>query len=287
VTARTTLATEPRRPEHSGAEARSPDWNPGPGADKSDTLPDGTSDMERLYQMFYELNRGERARVLQALAVSALEQSPPPCGRSPRARMVCFLALCCVGLIPWTIGLAVTLPRSYLVDTWPLAWVGFDTILLGCLGTTAWAFWKKRQVAVMASLVTSVLLLCDAWFDVMTAHSGRCLELSITTAMLGEIPIGVLLGLVSVRLLHASRAGDPTSGSLPISLWQTPLRWPARQASESRLLPSRRRQSRGRPAKIQSTGVFSGQRRDGRHDRHQSTTIQVSAIDRYQRKDDG
>ena len=228
MTAHTALATEPRRPEHSGAEAQSHDWPPGPSADRSDARPDGTSDVKRLYQAFSELNHGERARVLQALVGSAPENSLPPDSRSPsRGRMVCFLALCCLGLIPWTIGLALTLPRSYLVDTWPLAWVGFDTILLGCLGTTAWAFWKKRQVAVVASLVTSVLLLCDAWFDVITAHSGRCLELSITTAILGEIPIGVLLGLVSIRLLDASRARDPASGPLPISLWQAPLRWPA------------------------------------------------------------
>jgi hypothetical protein len=85
-----------------------------------------------------------------------------------------------------------------------LAWTGFDIILLGCLGTTAWTLWKQRQVAVVASMITSALLLCDAWFDIVTAHSGRCLDLSIATAVFGEIPIAVLLGLVSVRLLHAS-----------------------------------------------------------------------------------
>ena len=225
MTSRSALATEPRQPENSGTEAESYDWSPGPSADRSHSRSDSTSDVERICQTFYELNRGERARVLQALAISAPEQSLPPGGRSPfRGRMVCFLALCCLGLIPWTIGLAVTLPRNYLVDNWPLAWVGFDTILLGCLGTTAWALWKQRQVAVVTSMVTSVLLLCDAWFDVVTAHSGRCLVLSITTAVLGEIPIGVLLGLISIRLLHASPEAAHGNGSSPISLWQVPLR---------------------------------------------------------------
>ena len=62
-----------------------------------------------------------------------------------RRWIVRFLSLCCLVLIPWTIGLGVTLPRHYLVDNWPLAWTGFDAILLGCLSTTAWALWKQRQ----------------------------------------------------------------------------------------------------------------------------------------------
>jgi hypothetical protein len=175
--------------------------------------------------------------------------------------MVCFLALCCLGLIPWTIGLAVTLPRSYLVDKWPLAWVGFDTILLGCLSTTAWALWKQRQVAVVTSMVTGVLLLCDAWFDVITAHSGRCLVLSIMTAALGEIPIGVLLGLISIQLLHANRGPASLSGSSPISLWQAPLRWPTPRAAEASC-PPRSFSVKGQICQSLSTAVFFGRQRD-------------------------
>jgi hypothetical protein len=115
------------------------------------------------------------------------------------------------------------LPRSYLVATWPLAWTGFDIVLLGCLGTTAWALWKQRQVAVVASMVTSVLLLCDAWFDIVTAHSGRCLILSVITAVFAEIPIAMLLGLISVRLLRASGRAARGVGTPSVSLWRTPL----------------------------------------------------------------
>jgi hypothetical protein len=166
-------------------------------------------------------------RVLRALpppipGISTRPSGPP----SSRSRVVQLLALCCLGLIPWTIGLAVTLPRSYLVADWPLAWVGFDIILLACLGTTAWSLWRRRRVAAVASLVTSVLLFCDAWFDVSTAHGGRCLLLSITTAVFGEIPIGILLGLLSVRLQRASRDAAPRDAASSISLWREPLSWP-------------------------------------------------------------
>jgi hypothetical protein len=185
---------------------------------------ESTGEVERICQWVDELDGLERARLLRALSVPVPDRSVM--GRSllsSRRRIVCLLALCCLGLIPWTIGLAVTLPRSYLVASWPLAWTGFDIILLGCLGSTAWALWKQRQVAVAASMVTSALLLCDAWFDIVTAHSGRCLILSVITAVFAEIPIAILLGVISVRLMHASVRAAPSIGLSSGSLWRTPL----------------------------------------------------------------
>jgi hypothetical protein len=101
--------------------------------------------------------------------------------------------------------------------------------LLGCLGTTAWALWRQRQVATVASLVTSVLLLCDAWFDIVTAHSGRCLAMSVATAVLAEIPIAALLGLVSVRLFRANQRAVLGTEAYPTSLWRAPLVSPRQQ----------------------------------------------------------
>jgi hypothetical protein len=109
------------------------------------------------------------------------------------------------------------------VGNWPLAWTGFDIILLVCLSTTAWALWKQREVAVVASMITSALLFCDAWFDVITAHSGRCLDLSIATAVFAEIPIALFLSLISVRLLHADGRAAQRSGARSASMWRTSL----------------------------------------------------------------
>jgi hypothetical protein len=153
------------------------------------------------------------------------EVNHPSPVRAARRWVVRLLALCCLGLIPWIIELALTLPRHYLVANWPLAWTGFDVVLLGCLAVTAWGLWRQRQVAVPASMISCVLLLCDAWFDVLTAHGGRCLTVSVATAVLAELPIAVLLGLTSMRLLHASvaTAGARRSGSSSPSLWRAPL----------------------------------------------------------------
>jgi hypothetical protein len=198
------------------------------------------NEVEQICQRVQELDGLERARVLQALAVPTVtpgDDQPATRGRvlGSRHRIALFLALCSLFLIPWTIGLAVTLPRSYLVGNWPLAWTGFDIVLFACLGTTAWGLWKQRQVAAVASLVTSVLLLCDAWFDIVTAHGGRCLAMSVATAVFAEIPIAVLLGLVSVRLLRANQRTLLGAEAQSDSLWRAPLSLRREQCREGEL----------------------------------------------------
>jgi hypothetical protein len=195
-----------------------------------------SSSLALIYQILNELPNFERAEVLRSLQVARADDIHPKERIRPALRwIVRLLALCCIGLVPWTIGLALTLPRSYLVGNWPLAWTGFDVILLGCLATTAWALWKQRQVAVPASMITSVLLLCDAWFDILTAHGGHCLAVSIASAAFAELPIAMLLGLISLRLLHNS--GGAASGAEPTattrSLWSSPLIGPIENVEQS------------------------------------------------------
>ena len=227
MTARTDVTTQPQLGALSRAGAVSSSWPREPNAYRWPAEPSSESELEQICRRLPALDGNERAYLLRALSTPTPDRSPPAGGPPiSRRRIAYFLALCCLGLIPWTIGLAVTLPRSYLVANWPLAWVGFDIILLGCLGTTAWALWKRRQVAVVASMITSVLLFCDAWFDVSTAHSGRCLVLSIATAVFAEIPIGILLGLISMQLQRASRNAAQRDRAPSISLWRLPLTWP-------------------------------------------------------------
>jgi hypothetical protein len=223
-----TTATTRRPLEVSPVEVESSRWSVGTETARPHGRRGSMNEVEQICERVRELDSLERTLVLRALKVPPAEQ-PLTGGRvlGSRHRIAFFLVLCCLGLIPWTIGLAVTLPRSYLVGNWPLAWTGFDIVLLGCLGTTAWALWRQRQVAVAASMVTSVLLLCDAWFDIVTAHSGRCLVLSLITAVFAEIPIAVLLGVVSVRLLRANARAVVGIGAHAASLWRAPLGLPA------------------------------------------------------------
>ncbi len=76
--------------------------------------------------------------------------------------------------------------------------------LVVCFAVTAWALWNQRPIALPAAVFTSALLLCDAWFDVLTAHGGRDLLVSAAAALLGEIPGAIVLAAISIRLLRAN-----------------------------------------------------------------------------------
>jgi hypothetical protein len=97
----------------------------------------------------------------------------------------------CLGLIPWIVFLGVTLPHRYIANHWTLAWAGFDLALLGALAATARAAWRRRQVVIMAALVTGTMLVLDAWFDIITSTT-HDLIISVVTAVFGELPLAAL-----------------------------------------------------------------------------------------------
>ena len=102
-------------------------------------------------QMLSELSHLERADLLRRVQMlHASEFSISQRVLSARRWFIRFLAACCLGLIPWTIGLAVSLPRTYVTANWRVLWTGFDVVLLGCLAVTAWGLWKQRQILVPA-----------------------------------------------------------------------------------------------------------------------------------------
>jgi hypothetical protein len=45
--------------------------------------------------------------------------------------------------------------------------------------------------------VSATLLLCDAWFDVLTASTGGDLEVAILLAALGELPLALVCFLLA------------------------------------------------------------------------------------------
>ncbi|MFB7665500.1 hypothetical protein ACFC1R_16360 [Kitasatospora sp. NPDC056138] len=132
-----------------------------------------------------------------------------------RRRGLAVMLVCCVALVPWIAFLAETLPVHYESRQWRLAWVGFDIALLAALAATAWAGWRRRQLIVPFALASAVLLLCDAWFDVMLAWGTDDLRWSLASAVLVELPLaGLLLNRVRVIMrmtlkVYWHRAGLP------------------------------------------------------------------------------
>ena len=177
-------------------------------------------------QMLSELSHLERADLLRRVQMlHASEFSISQRVLSARRWFIRFLAACCLALIPWTIGLAMSLPRTYVTAHWRVLWTGFDVVLLGCLAVTAWGLWKQRQILVPSSIITSVVLLCDAWFDLLTANGHRDLIVSAASALFGELPLATMLILISIRALRVgARAARALEQDARVSsLWRTPL----------------------------------------------------------------
>ncbi len=150
------------------------------------------------------LSAAERADVIRR--IHALTLSQFTIGRGillARRWLPRVLAVGCLVLIPWTVGLALTLPRNYVTSHWRAQWIGFDIALMIGLAMTAWSLWRRRQSAIPAALVTGTLLLCDAWFDVLTA-SRLDVVVSLATAVFAEIPLGVVMVRLAVRLLQST-----------------------------------------------------------------------------------
>jgi hypothetical protein len=143
-------------------------------------------------------------------------------------------------LLPWTVDLAITLPRVYVAQHWDRTWVGFDVLLFVMLVGTGVLGWLRRQLVVLTSFATGLLLICDAWFDVMTAGP-RDLWLSLTTALVLELPLAVVLIVTALQLqrLIAARLWvvDPDA-----SVWQ--VRIPLPSAADSAVRRRRRPSAR-------------------------------------------
>jgi hypothetical protein len=126
-----------------------------------------------------------------------------------------------VVLVPWIVYLAVSLPRVYVAHNWDITWVGFDVLLLAMLLATGALALLRRQLVSLTAFATGVLLVCDAWFDVMTSH-GADKTWSEVSALVIELPLGALLVFGSLEVLRLC-AGPPSSVGAGVHAWQVPI----------------------------------------------------------------
>jgi hypothetical protein len=151
----------------------------------------------------------ERLELIRMLAVI---DAPGPAvirgGARRRALALAVIVICCVVLAAWTGILAATLPRYYRTGGWRGAWVGFDIGLLITFVVTGWAAWRRRQMLIICLIVLATLLCCDAWFDVLLDERTPGFYLSLTSALVIELPLAALAIVGARRLLRM------TSGAL-------------------------------------------------------------------------
>ena len=103
-----------------------------------------------------------------------------------------LLALVALFLVPWSLWLTFTLPSRHIADRYDLAWVGFDVALACAFAATAWAGLHSVRWLVPFAAVTGTMLLCDAWFDVVTSSSGGEMVEAAVEAVFGELPLAAL-----------------------------------------------------------------------------------------------
>jgi hypothetical protein len=142
---------------------------------------------------FDELTTHRLERPLEELVVPA-----PAVARMRRLRLALMVGGA-IGLIPWIVFVVITLPANYVA-------LGFDVLLVAFMVTTAVLVYLRRQSVLLTAFTTGVLLICDAWFDVMTAGP-QDLWVSALTATLVELPLAVILITTALRIsrLNAAR----------------------------------------------------------------------------------
>jgi hypothetical protein len=117
--------------------------------------------------------------------------------------------VCAVVLVPWAAFLIFTLPPNYTANHWRVAWGGFDLGLGISMVATAVAVVRRSPFAEVAAAVTGTLLLCDAWFDVLTVRTTNELILALSEALLVELPLAALCFWMATNLARAVEVARP------------------------------------------------------------------------------
>jgi hypothetical protein len=114
-----------------------------------------------------------------------------------------------VFLVPWTLWLTFTLPSRHLTEHYDLAWVGFDIGLATAVAATAWAAVRRLAWLVPLAAVTGTMLVCDAWFDIVTSQGGSEIVEAALEAVFGELPLAAICAYVvlDVERFEATFAG--------------------------------------------------------------------------------
>lgn len=163
----------------------------------------GVSGVQISDEQIAAMSAEERRQLMVRLSrASSTIVSVPQARRFRRRRLALNIAAPLV-LLPWIVYLSMSLPDHYVARNWAAAWVGFDVLLLAMFGLTAALGLLRRQLLVLSAFGTGLLLVCDAWFDVLTAApSDRWL--SVGSALLVELPVATLLITGALRLIRVS-----------------------------------------------------------------------------------
>ncbi len=167
------------------------------------------------------MSPAQRRDLIQRLERPVDDVFPPALARRMRRNRLTLMVGGAIALLPWMVYLALTLPDNYVAHNWPATWIGFDCVLITSMVATAVLGWLRRELVILPAFTTGVLLICDAWFDIMTAQP-RQVWLSVATAALINIPLAAIMIIGAVRILRLTATRlwflDPATPA-----WRLPL----------------------------------------------------------------
>jgi hypothetical protein len=114
----------------------------------------------------------------------------------PARWVTLLLGLVAVFLVPWTLYLTFTLPSRHVTRHYDLAWVGFDVALACAFAATTLAALRRSHWLVPLAAVTGTMLVCDAWFDIVTSQSGGETWEAVAEAVFAELPLAALCAFI-------------------------------------------------------------------------------------------
>ena len=129
--------------------------------------------------------------------------SGAPADAPPRAvpRWTGWLLLALgVFTLPWAANLAVDLPAKSEAAHYNTSWVGFDLLLCALLLRTGWSLLRHRAYVEVTAAMTAVVLLIDAWFDVMSASNSDDFITALSLALCVELPLAAFCLWVAARV---------------------------------------------------------------------------------------
>jgi len=123
-----------------------------------------------------------------------------------------LLALVAVVLVPWALWLTISLASHHVTEHYDAAWIGFDVALAAALAATAWSALRQTRWLVALAAATGTMLVCDAWFDIVTSSGGGERLEAVAEAAFAELPLAAICAYI---VLEAERFEDQMPQILP------------------------------------------------------------------------
>ena len=125
-----------------------------------------------------------------------------------------LLTFVAAALLPWTLWLTFSLPSRHVSQHYDVAWVGFDIALAAAFAATTWAAVKRSAWVVPLAAATGTMLVCDAWFDVVTSGGGSERVEAVLEAVFAELPLAAVCVFIVVDTERFFRATTVRYGEM-------------------------------------------------------------------------